>query len=112
MMKYQRTFVSIWLLLKTNWQNSVTAFSTPFGDTSKNVATQVLQGAGPASVDLNRYNIDLPRIEKEWTVQLVQNPNEQQARVVPALKSPDLIFKTATVKFPRHPNAGLCVESK
>ena len=46
---------------------------SPFGQTTKNVATQVLQGTGATQVDLNQYNLQsLEQIEQEWTAQLVQ----------------------------------------
>jgi 2Fe-2S iron-sulfur cluster binding domain len=84
--------------------------ASPFGRTAKNVATQILQGAGPASVDLNQYNVDLSRIVREWTVTLVQSVNEQNARVVPAVKSQDLYVDTVTVAYKRRRNAGLGIE--
>jgi hypothetical protein len=33
-------------------------FSSPYGETSRNVATQILQGAGPSKVDMNLYNLN------------------------------------------------------
>jgi hypothetical protein len=44
------------------------SYGSHIWESSQNVATQILQGAGPASVDLNRYNVDASRIEQEWMV--------------------------------------------
>jgi 2Fe-2S iron-sulfur cluster binding domain len=96
-----------WPLLHVSLALSSTS---PFGRTAKNVATQILQGAGPPAVDLNQYNVDLSRIEREWTVNLVQSVNEQQARVAPAVKSQDLYVDTVTVTYKRGRNAGLGIE--
>ena len=49
------------------------SLSTPFGDTTRNIATQVLQGTGPTAVDLNDYNLPLETIEKEPFVEWLTN---------------------------------------
>jgi hypothetical protein len=61
-------------------------------------------------VDLNRYNVDASRIEQEWTVNLVQTANEQEPRVVPGVKSPDLFIDSVTVAYRRRQKAGLGIE--
>jgi len=75
------------------------------------VATQILQGAGPAAVDLNRYNVPLDDIE--WKVNLVQKPNESTSRIVLSSPSPDWYVDTVTVSFPRQlatPGMGIVLE--
>jgi len=108
-MKSELIALLFWTALKPI-HVAVSALSTPFGSTSKNVATQVLQGAGPAMVDMNVYNVDAARIEEEWTVNLVQSPTEQQARVAPGVKSSDVFVDVVTVRFPRLPDCGLGIE--
>lgn len=87
----------VWLLSP---HYSVTAFSSPSPapavirgqQTTKNVASQILQGAGAAQVDLNDYNLDPDLIQQEWTCSLVQKVGE----TVPVAK---LSAKTATEYF-------------
>ncbi|VEU34846.1 unnamed protein product [Pseudo-nitzschia multistriata] len=55
--------------------------SSLFGKTTRNIATQVLQGTGEPTVDLNRYNLPLPVIEAGWTARFVQKPTENEGRV-------------------------------
>lgn len=85
------------------------ALSTPFGPTTKNIATQILQGAGPAEVDLNQYNLpSLRDIEKQWTAQFVQKQGEKEQMVVLGAKSDQEIFvDTVVVSFPRLSGSGL-----
>jgi ferredoxin len=87
-------------------------FSSPYGETSRNVATQVLQGAGPAKVDMNLYNLDnLETIEQEWTANLVQKVTENEAGVFLGAKSAREIFADQViVMFPRREDAGLGIE--
>jgi hypothetical protein len=56
---------------------SASGLSTPYGQTTRNIATQVLQGAGPATVDLDKYNLPLDQVEKEWTANFVQKTTEK-----------------------------------
>ena len=86
---------------------------TPFGKTTKNVATQVLQGTGASQVDLNQYNLDsLEEISDEWTCRLVQKVGEADSTVRLFPKSAqELYVDTVQVSFPRLPdNAGLGLE--
>ncbi|CAB9520920.1 Ferredoxin [Seminavis robusta] len=78
-------------------------YCTPFGATTKNVATQVLQGTGEAAVDLNRYNLEsLDTIEQEWTATLVQKVNENTVKPKLAAQSArELYVDTIQVSFPR-----------
>jgi ferredoxin len=77
--------------------------------TTKNVATQVLQGTGPTQVDLNKYNLkSLEQIEQEWTANLVQKIDEQEITVRLGTKSDkELFVDTVQVTFPRRKNAGV-----
>ena len=84
--------------------------SSPFGSTAKNVATQILQGAGPATVDLNQYNLPLEEIEQEWKAELVQKVTETTTKVALSAKSPEHFVDTVVVRFPRRPHQGLGVE--
>ena len=81
------------------------ALSTPnpFGSTSKNIATQILQGAGPTLVDLNQYNIEsLDRIQNEWTANVVQKVNEKEVYTRLDVKSEkELFVDVVSVTFPR-----------
>jgi ferredoxin len=87
-------------------------FSSPYGETSRNVATQILQGAGPAKVDMNVYNLnDLQTIEQEWTANLVQKATENKIGVLLGAKSDREIFvDQVIVLFPRRKDAGLGIE--
>jgi ferredoxin len=81
---------------------SAFALSSPFGSTSKNVATQVLQGAGPPLVDLNQYNLHTVReVESQWTLNLVQKATENQAKVVLGCKSPENFVDRVSLNFDR-----------
>lgn len=83
---------------------------TPLGTpsaTTRNVATQILQGTGPPKVDLDQYNLPIDEIEKEWKVLLVQKSAEKQSRVVLAARSTQNYADTVTVTFPRIAGQGL-----
>ena len=80
------------------------SLSSPFlyGDTTRNVASQILQGTGPPGVDLNQYNLPLREIEEQWTANSVQRANESKVRV--KLEPKDNVRNyadTITVTFPR-----------
>ena len=55
--------------------------SSLFGKTTRNIATQVLQGTGEPAVDLNQYNLPFSIIENGWTANFVQKATESQGRV-------------------------------
>mmetsp|Transcript_14553 Transcript_14553/g.40434 ORF Transcript_14553/g.40434 Transcript_14553/m.40434 type:complete len:349 (+) Transcript_14553:119-1165(+) len=55
--------------------------SSLFGKTTRNIATQVLQGTGVPAVDLNQYNLPLSVIEEGLTATFIQKPTENQGRV-------------------------------
>lgn len=88
------------------------SLSTPYGKTTKNVATQVLQGAGPAKVDMNQYNLEsLEQIESEWTANLVQKAAEKEVGLFLGAKSATEIFvDKVSVTFPRKLDAGLGIQ--
>mmetsp|Transcript_42880 Transcript_42880/g.103707 ORF Transcript_42880/g.103707 Transcript_42880/m.103707 type:complete len:329 (+) Transcript_42880:2-988(+) len=84
------------------------ALSTPFGKTTRNIATQTLQGAGPASVDLNKYNLPLETIEEEWCAVVVQKTAENDEGVYLGCKSNSEIFvDTFLTTFPRKEGMGI-----
>jgi len=92
---------------------TTTALSTPYGQTTRNIATQILQGAGPATVDLNRYNLPQDQIEEEWSAQAVQKTTEQAAGVFLRPKDDRNNFvDTVLVGFPRIVGKGLGIELK
>ena len=77
---------------------------TPFGSTNRNIATQVLQGAGAPTVDLNQYNVP----DAEWTAQLVQKTNEVQGGIFLATPNPEHFVDRVMVQVPRvSPTLGL-----
>lgn len=55
--------------------------SSLFGKTTRNIATQVLQGTGVPAVDLNQYNLPLTVIEEGWTANFIQKATENQGRI-------------------------------
>lgn len=82
--------------------------STPFGKTTRNIATQVLQGAGPASVDLNQYNLPPETIEKEWCAAFVQKTADVEEGVYLGCKSnKENYVDTVTTTFPRKEGLGI-----
>ena len=78
--------------------------------TTKNVATQVLQGVGPISPSvLNTYNLDdLEKIVGQWTANLVQKAAENETKLqLGCVNSRELFVDTVTVTFRRVPDFGL-----
>jgi hypothetical protein len=94
-------------LLLSYHASKVMALSSIFGQTTRNVATQILQGAGPALVDMNQYNLgSVEEIEQEWTANLVQKAAETETNLRLGCKSDrELFVDTITVSFPRLPEA-------
>ena len=81
--------------------------SNQYGDTTRNIATQVLQGAGPASVDMNDYNLPIDVIENEWTAMFVQKVDENVNKAYLTAKTNDKIFADyITYTFPRKLETG------
>ena len=85
--------------------NSITvvhALSSLYGKTTRNIATQVLQGTGPPAVDLNAYNLPLSTIVEEWTANFVQKSTENQGKVKLQPKNVQGIYvDTVVATFPR-----------
>ncbi|KAG7367221.1 2Fe-2S iron-sulfur cluster binding domain containing protein [Nitzschia inconspicua] len=89
----------------------VAALSSLYGKTTRNIATQVLQGTGPPTVDLNQYNLPLNVIEKDWTANFVQKSIENEASV--QLRAKNFVehyVDTLIVSFPRKENGGLGIQ--
>ena len=85
--------------------------STPYGDTTRNIATQVLQGTGAPTVDLNKYNLPFEDIEKEWSAVFVQKIDENVEKAYLAAKTEAENFADyVTVAFPRSIEGGLGLE--
>jgi ferredoxin len=85
--------------------------STPYGQTTRNIATQTLQGTGPANVDLNQYNLPLDQVEKEWTANYVQKTTEQEEGVYLTPKDQRTNFvDTVKTTFARQENQRLGLE--
>jgi ferredoxin len=92
------------------WSEGLSS-SSSYDKTTRNIATQTLQGAGPASVDLNQYNLPLNQIEDEWTAKFVQKTAEKEQGVFIGAKNERSIFVDAImVSFPRSKDAGLGIE--
>lgn len=82
--------------------------STPLGKTTRNIATQTLQGAGPASVDLNKYNLPLETIEEEWSASFVRKTTENEEGVYLGCKSnSDIYVDSFLSTFPRKEGMGI-----
>jgi ferredoxin len=92
--------------LSLSSSSSNTGKASFFGPTTKNVATQILQGTGEAVVDMNQYNLEsLEQIQQEWKCQLVQKAGETKPQVELAAKSNrELFVDTIQVQFPRLAN--------
>jgi ferredoxin len=91
--------------------NDVQAMSSLYGKTTRNIATQVLQGTGAPVVDLNVYNLPLSTIEQEWTASFVQKSTESQGKVMLQPRSVRSIYVDSVVaSFPRQKSGGLGIE--
>ena len=106
----------LWLVLFTasNFQTSRTLSSRPYGDTPKNVASQMLQGAGPTTREsLNRFNLNsIEDIKKEWTCSFVTKATESDAKVfLKPRNERENFVDVVIVSFPRNKQApGLGVQ--
>jgi len=81
--------------------------SSLFGETTRNIATQVLQGTGVPMVDLNKYNLPYSVIQDGWTANLVQKSTENQGRVrLEAKNSVEHYVDALTVTIPRKVDNG------
>ncbi|KAL3924511.1 MAG: hypothetical protein SGILL_001006 [Bacillariaceae sp.] len=99
------------LILLLAGRYSVAALSSLCGQTTRNIATQVLQGTGPPIVDLNQYNLPLDVVESEWTANFVQKSTENKGNVQLRAKNyVENYVDTLIVSFPRKENGGLGIE--
>lgn len=105
-------FSSILVVLILSASQVVSLSSSLYGKTTRNIATQVLQGTGPPTVDLNQYNLPLKGIENEWTANFVQKTTENEAKVQLRAKNyVENFVDTLIVHFPRKKeNGGLGIE--
>lgn len=99
------TFVQA--LSSPNPSSSSSITPSLYGSTTRNIATQVLQGTGPPQVDLNRYNLPYDDILDEWTVENVQKVTESRGRVqLTARSTKEHYVDTLLVSFPRSADKG------
>ena len=81
---------------------------SPLGKTTRNIATQTLQGAGPATVNLNEYNLPLERIEQEWCAAFVEKSLDRDEGVYLGANTPGEVYvDTINVSFPRQGGLGI-----
>eukprot|EP00534_Pseudo-nitzschia_fraudulenta_P007746 CAMPEP_0201144238 /NCGR_PEP_ID=MMETSP0851-20130426/6005_1 /ASSEMBLY_ACC=CAM_ASM_000631 /TAXON_ID=183588 /ORGANISM="Pseudo-nitzschia fraudulenta, Strain WWA7" /LENGTH=339 /DNA_ID=CAMNT_0047418893 /DNA_START=77 /DNA_END=1096 /DNA_ORIENTATION=- len=81
--------------------------SSLFGKTTRNIATQVLQGTGEPAVDLNQYNLPYSIIQEGWKANFVQKPTENQGRVrLEAKNGVEHYADVMIVTFPRKEENG------
>jgi ferredoxin len=101
-------FLSFILLLAPRLSLALSS-SSSFGKTTRNIATQTLQGVGDSTVDLNRYNLaSLEDIEKEWTATVTLKSTENTGGVFLAPKNSREIFvDSVTVVFPSNSGSGI-----
>jgi ferredoxin len=87
------------------------ALSSLYGKTTRNIATQVLQGTGEPAIDLNVYNLPFEVIENEWIANFVQKSTENKGTVrLQAKNSVENYVDTIIVSFPRKYGGGLGIE--
>lgn len=87
------------------------ALSSLYGKTTRNIATQVLQGTGPPAVDLNQYNLPLSTVEREWTANYVQKSTESRSTVKLQPRNVQGIYvDTVVATFLRKESGGLGIE--
>lgn len=85
----------------------VFSLSTPYGKTTRNVASQTLQGTGEPTVDMNQYNLPLEVMQDGWTANFVQKATENQGRVrLEPKNNIEHFVDVFTVSFPRNIESG------
>ena len=85
----------------------VFSLSTPYGKTTRNVASQVLQGTGEPTVDLNQYNLPFSVLQDGWAANFVQKATENQGQVrLEPKNSIEHFVDVVTVTFPRNIESG------
>jgi ferredoxin len=110
----KKSFTILLQVLAVNLRHPVQsslALSSLYGKTTRNIATQVLQGTGPPLVNLDEYNLPIDVIEEGWTVNFVTKSIETNGSVeLRAKNSVEHYVDTILVSFPRKDGAGLGVE--
>lgn len=108
MKKFELFAVAFYALLSSFYNvNPVFSLSTPYGKTTRNVASQVLQGTGAPAVDMNMYNLPLDVIQDGWTANFVQKATENQGKVrLEAKNNIEHFVDVITVEFPRNIESG------
>ena len=87
--------------------NPVFSLSTPYGKTTRNVASQILQGTGEPAVDMNQYNLPFSVIQDGWTANFVQKATENQGKVrLEPKNNIEHFVDVITVEFPRNIESG------
>ena len=110
-MKRFELFLVYFCSIACYYFSPVFSLSSLNGKTTRNVATQVLQGTGEPSVDLNQYNLPFPTIEEGLTAKFVQKATENQGKIrLEAINNVDHYVDTIIVTFPRNENGGLGIE--
>lgn len=85
--------------------------ASPYGKTTRNIATQVLQGTGPPAVDLNQYNLPWSTLESEWTAKFVQKTTDREEGVYLSVKDQRTNYvDTLKFTFARQEGQGLGIE--
>ena len=81
----------------------VVSLSSLYGKTTRNVATQVLQGTGEPTVDLNKYNLPFSVIQDDgWTANFVQKSTDNEGRVrLEARNNVEHFVDVLTLQFAR-----------
>jgi ferredoxin len=110
-LKYQAvlllvTFVTVASFAATNTAGNNSNNNNPSlseVQTTKNVATQILQGVGPVDLErLNTFNLDYETCCQEWTANWVQKATATTPkRSLGCLSKSKYYIETMTVEFPR-----------
>jgi ferredoxin len=109
-----RSWAAFWALALSSpasIRSAAEAFALPVGQEPNNKATQIMQGTGPVSVDMNRYNLEsLDDVLEQWRLSLRQKAAEQAVTLFLDTRSPELFVDVVNVRFPRQKDSGLGIE--
>eukprot|EP00535_Pseudo-nitzschia_heimii_P011756 CAMPEP_0197197076 /NCGR_PEP_ID=MMETSP1423-20130617/32601_1 /TAXON_ID=476441 /ORGANISM="Pseudo-nitzschia heimii, Strain UNC1101" /LENGTH=411 /DNA_ID=CAMNT_0042650893 /DNA_START=150 /DNA_END=1384 /DNA_ORIENTATION=- len=76
--------------------------SSLYGETTRNVATQVLQGTGVPRVDLSRYDLPFEVVREGWKAEFAQKATESEGRVrLAAVSELEHYVELLSFDFPR-----------
>lgn len=79
--------------------------------TTRNIATQILQGTGPSAVDLNTYNLPLEVIEEGYCAAYVQkNVDREEGIYLGAKDEQNHYVDVESYSIPRRLNEGMGIE--